>query len=438
MSRAGRLRVVVACLAAAVVASGCGRSEDADAGSTLAGTRITFSIAVSRDEAPAIRELLSRFQSRTKATVDLERLTRFRRQPGARVNLVTTITSDELADALRAPGHGRPPIHLFAQDNLALKELVDEGLVDDLSAVAIPGEVLPSMVPPMFGGRQLFLPFRPNVRVAYLDARAAERAGVRPPTTVEDFERAAQLLHDATGRPAVTLSLAEGDPAAVTVAELVLSFGGNPLVLNDAGSVQAFQFLQRLWQRGLLARESLFARYDTEVDYLRTGRTALAQNWSFTSSVLARREALGRFRVYPGWSGPGGAVHVIGGDVLGIPKGIDKEQRRVAVALAQFLMSREAQEHLVRANAWPSIRGDAYRRVPAEQVETFAAIQRALRDGWFRPSVSYWPDVSAAMNEAVDRVLLRQHPVGPVLDELHDRIAAAARDKGEAYPPPAP
>lgn len=438
MRVARRLRRLAAVTALAAVASGCGMPADepAEEASRLAGTRITFSIAVSKDEEPAIRELLSRFQNKTQATVDLERLSRFRRQPGARVSLVTNIGAGELAGALRAQRGGRPRIHLFAQDNLALKPLVDDSLVDDLSDVVIPPAVLPSMVPPMFDGRQTFLPFRPNVRVAYLDARAAERAGVRPPATVAELEAAAEALRARTGRAAVTLSLAEGDPAAVTLSELVLSFGGNPLVLNDAGSVEAFSFVQRLWRRGLLARESLFARYDTEVDYLRTGRAALAQNWSFTSSVLARHRALTRFFVYPGWAGPGGAAHVIGGDVLGIPKGLDEDQREVAVALARYLMSREAQEYLVQANAWPSIRSDAYGGVPDEQAQTFNAIRRALARGWFRPSVTYWPEVTLAMNEAVERLLLRNEAVRPVLDELHQRVAAAARRAGEPYPPP--
>jgi ABC-type glycerol-3-phosphate transport system substrate-binding protein len=98
-------------------------------------------------------------------------------------------------------------------------------------------------------------------------------------------------------------------------------------------------------------------------------------------------------------------------------------------------MSREAQELLAKENAWPSIRDDAYGKVPPEVQPTFTAIGQALADGWFRPSVSYWPEVTAAISQAVDRILLRQEPPDRVLDELHDQVATAAVRKGSEYPP---
>ena len=125
----------------------------------------------------------------------------------------------------------------------------------------------------------------------------------------------------------------------------------------------------------------------------------------------------------------------IGGDVLGIPRGVTGPRRERAVRLAGFLMSREAQERLVAGNAWPAIRADAYGQVPAAQRETFEAVRRALDDGWHRPGVPYWPDVSDAMNEAVRRILQGGEPVRPVLDRLHAAIGEAARRKGAAYPP---
>ena len=433
---AGRRRLAFVAVVACLVASACGERR-ASFQEGPAATAITFSIAVPDEEKLAVQEVLRRFQDRTRSKVNLELITRFRSQPVLRVELVTSIDSAALIERLRADsGTENPSIHLFAQDNLALKPLVDEGLVEDLSEVTVPPAVIPSMIPARFDGRQLFLPFRPNVRVAYADVQQLRAAKAQPPTTIEELEIVARKLKEASGAPAITLSLAEGDPAAVTVAEWIVSHGGDPLVLNDAGSAMAFHNLQRLWQEGLLARESLFAKFDTEVEYLSTKRSWLAQNWSFTSAVLAKEGQLHRFRVYEGWRGPTRAAHVIGGDVLGMPKGISGREREAALALATFLMSQEAQEVLVKENAWPAIRNDAYRRVPEEQRETFTAIQDALRHGWFRPVVAYWPEVSQAMNEAVDRILLQGQPVQPVLDELHSRIEARARGTGEPYPPP--
>jgi trehalose transport system substrate-binding protein len=430
-----RTRLAVSLAVILALSAACGMETARLGGEPLAGTTITFAISVSEEERPAIQKLLTRFEDRSKATVDLQLLSRFRDQPASGVTLVTSLDSRELIDRLAAEPPGRPSIHLFAQDNLALLPLVEAGLVDEVSDVPVPREVLPGMVPPRFGGRQFFLPFRPNVRLAYVDAAAAREAGVTPPRTSAELVAAAERLKIARGGPAVTLSLAEGDPAAVTVSEWIVSHGGDPLVLNDRGSVTAFEVLQTLWRRDLIARESLFARYDTEVANIVSGKAILAQNWSFTSAVLEGRGLLGRFHVFPGWAGTARAAHVIGGDVLGVPRGLSGRQRDAAVALAEFLMSQEAQALLARENAWPSMRSDAYRSVAPELRPTFDAIDAALRDGWFRPSVAHWPDVTDLLNEAVDRIVVRLESVKPVLDELHARALAAAAAKPALTPP---
>jgi trehalose transport system substrate-binding protein len=404
--------------------SACGdddEDEGAGGGATraLAGTSITFSISLAQEEQAAIDDLVRQFESRTGADVT-----------------VTAVTSSDLPAKLRVDvGAGRPTVHLFAQDNLALAVLVQENLVEDLSDVQLPSQVLKAMTPERFNDKQHFLPFRPNVRVGYVNAERFRSANVTPPATADDLRTAAQRLRAAGGGPKVTLSLAQGDPGAVTISEWIVSFGGNPLILNDEGSVRAFEFIQGMWRDGLLARESLLGKFDTEPEYL-IGETAwYAQNWPFTTAQLAEQGLLEKFDVYEGWRGPSRAAHVIGGDVLGVPRGVSPEQRKAAVELAQFLMSKEAQETLAERNAWPSVRDDSYGTVPAAQKETFDAVQKALANGWYRPNVLYWSDVSEQLNAAIRRIIEGGETVRPVLDELHGRIEAAARQKGAQYPP---
>jgi trehalose transport system substrate-binding protein len=406
----GKLLVMVLAIAGA---GACGRSDPASE------SGVTFSASLAEDEKPAVREVLERF----------------RKESGVTVTLVA-ITASDLPEKLKTEvAAARPTIDLFAQDNLALRPLVDAALVQPLDDVTVPDAVLPALTPPRFDGVRYFLPFRPNVQVAYANRSRFEAVGVAPPHTVAELRAVAQTFKSKRGTPKLTLALAEGAPAAITLAELVLGFGGDPLVLNDAGSVAAFEFLAGLWRDDLLARESLVAKYDTQVDHLVSETAWLAQNWPFTSGVLAQQRLLDRFTVYEGWRGPARAAHVVGGDVLGVPRGVAGRRRENAVRLATFLMSREAQAHLVAGNAWPSIRGDTYAQVPPAQRETFEAVRRALRDGWHRPAVSYWPEASDAMNEAVRRILQRGEPVRPVLDAAHAVIVEAARRKGAPYPP---
>lgn len=407
-------------LLALLLSSGCDAEEGFQRESPLAGTRIVFSISVAEEEKTAVRQVLERYEART----------------GARVTLVSVTAANLPAKLAVDVAAGRPSIHLFAQDNLALRTLVDRELVQPLDDVDVPDAIPAEMVPAAFDRTRYFLPFRPNVRVAYANRARFRQAGVTPPRSVDALRDVARRLKNAAGgTPKVVLSLAAGDAAAVTISEWIVSFGGEPLVLNDEGSVRAFAFLQEMWREGLLARESLLAKYDTVVDYLQGETAWLAQNWPFTSGVLAEQGLMDRFAVYEGWRGPARAAHVVGGDVLGIPAGVQGAQRDAAVALARFLVSREAQEHLASRNAWPAVRSDAYGPIPTARVPTFTAVTSALAEGWYRPNVAYWAAVTDAMDEAVRRILQNGEPVQPVLDVLHGEVAAAAGRLGAAYIP---
>jgi trehalose transport system substrate-binding protein len=403
------------------VVSGCQPTDSGPgAGGTQAGVTLTFAISLAEDEKDAVRDVLGRF---TRAT-------------GVPVTMVS-VTGDDLPEKLKVEVRaGRPSIDLFAKDALALRVLVDESLVEDLSEIPIPDGVRAALVPERFAGRQYFLPFRPNVQVTYVNRDRFRRAEAAVPTTLDELRSVARALkRSARDVPKVTIPLAQGDPAGVTVTEWVMAFGGDPLRLNDPGSVAAFEDLRSLWAEGLLAPESLLAKYDTQVDYLQGETAWLAPNWPFTSQVFAEQDILTRFQVYEGWRGPVRAAHVLGGDVLGIPRGVEGRRRETAFALARFLMSREAQQVLVERNAWPSIRDDAYGKVPAVLRETLGAVQAALAGAVRRPDVAYWSDVTQAMNEAVRRIVVAGEPTRPVLDALHGQIAAAARRTGAPYPP---
>lgn len=421
MSLLARL-VVLGSIMALLIGSSCSRS--------LAGTTINFAVALDDHERRTMQQLMFRFEDETSQGVSADLASRFRDERGVRVNLVP-VRPAGLPEVLRS---GDPEIHVFAQDNVALRPLVDEELVEDLSGVPIPPEVGPALVPPRFDGRQLFLPFRPNVRLAYANSEALAQAGASAPQSLQELAAVAEKLKASTGRPMVTFSLARGDGGAatatdITISELILAHGGDPRLLNDDGSIEAFEYLRRLWSQGLLTRESLFAQFDTEVAYLIQGESWLAQNWSFTSAELLEAGVLEQFEVYEGWQGS--QAHVIGGDVLGMPQGVRGRQREASLALMRFLMSKEVQEYLVRENSWPAIRNDAYGELEVTS-ETFRAIRVALDEGWFRPNDAYWVDVSRAMNEAVDRTVLGDEPIAAVLDELHARIAGTHPG---TYPP---
>jgi trehalose transport system substrate-binding protein len=385
----------------------------------LEGIEIVFSTHLAEEERAPVRRLIEQFQEQTGAAVEM-----------------TAIATEDLPERLRVDVEaGRPTIHLFAVDNLALHTLVDRELVQDVGDAQIPDAVLDAMIPDEFDGTQYFLPYRPNVQLTYVNRERLEAVGMDLPTTVDELHELGLAWQEEFGTGGVTIQLAEGPPAGVGVSEWVVSFGGNPVVLNDEGSIAAFEKLQEMWDDGVFPRETLLAKFDTQVDYLMGEVAYLARNWPFTSDVMHEQGLLEHFHVYEGYAGPERMAHVIGGEVLGIPAGVEGDERTAAIALAEFLMTREAQEVLVAENAWPSIRDDALAQVPEHLQETFEAIQASLEHGWYRPNVAYWDAAQDAMNEAVRRILQEGQDVRTVLDELHEDIAAAAQRAGVEYPP---
>jgi trehalose transport system substrate-binding protein len=418
--RVRRIAVVVG--TTALLAAGCtapegGQQQD---GGGLSGTSITFNVSLAEEEQAGVQDVLAAFTEQTGAEVRL-----------------SNVTSEDMPQKLQTEvDSGNHTIHLISMDNNNLPALVEGGLVQDVGDVEIPGEVNEALIPADFDGTTYFLPFRPNVRVAYINAERFQAAGMdAPPETVEEYRGMAETFMQDSGQPRVTVSLAEGSSAPVVISEWILAFGGDPVILNDEGSVEAMTFLQEMWNEGLLAQESLQAEFDTEVDNLRGETAWYAQNWPFTSSIFAEEGVLELFEIDNGWAGPAGEFHVIGGDVLGIPTGVEGDQREAAVQLAEFLMGQEAQTILAETNAWPSIRDDATQNVPEELQPTFTAVQEALASGWYRPSVAYWPDVEEAMNEVVRRILQEGEDPQTVLDELHAQVEQAAQESGAPYPP---
>src|SRR6266540_235234 len=225
-----RFRAAVALVVVLVlVGAACGGGEKKPtpkATGPLAGTTITFSTSLASTEVPTIREVLSMFKDQTGVNVKL-----------------TQVTAQALPQKLKVEvSSNNHTIHVFAQDNQALSALVEDDLVEDLSDVQIPDGVSPALIPDKFNGKQYFLPYRPNVRVTYVNKDRFAAAGVQPPTTVDEYKAVAEKLKaEAGGQGKVTLSLAGGadtGPVGVTISEWIVSYGGNPLLLNDDGSVQ--------------------------------------------------------------------------------------------------------------------------------------------------------------------------------------------------------
>lgn len=334
------------------------------------------------------------------------------------------VPPESLVQRLRAMQQaGRMDIDLFAQDNMRLQELVDAGLVSPLTDAE--SEMSKSVYPALqaagvLNGQRYFVPFRPNVQIAYYNADKFAEYDLQPPRTWPELLAVARAFTERDGIGRVLFKGAGGAPTTTQLYEWIVAAGGDPFDFAHPGTIATFEFLASL--RPYLSPESRRAKWDTTNDALAQDAAFLAQNWPFGVPLLVKDYGKTAIRTYSGWAGPVRQAHVIGGDVLGIPVGA--QNRRLALAMIKFLQSHMVQEALSEKLGWPSLRSDVNTAAEAWMRPHAEAVQEALSHGVFRANVGYWADYERLANEAVQRVLWRAEDPTTVLPPIAERLDA--------------
>ncbi|MBU0672017.1 MAG: extracellular solute-binding protein [Candidatus Margulisbacteria bacterium] len=318
---------------------------------------------------------------------------------------------------------GNVKIDLFARDNQQLSYFVYKDLVEDLSLQEkdIPPTVIPALIEAgKFKQKLFFLPYRPNVQITYYNQEKFNQYGLKPPRNWDELLRVAKLFKEKEKTGKVLFMAHGGEPTALQLYEWIVSAGGDPLSLNDEGCVNTFAFLQSLWP--YLSPDSIQAEFDTSNEYLARDSAYLMQNWPHGARVIVEDYKKQGIATYHGFSGPVREAHVVGGEVLGIPRGAPNKE--LALRLVKYLQSKEVQEKLVSKLGWPSIRSDAYGTVPQWLQPHFESVDQALTYGVFRKNVPYWNDYVKYINEAFAEIVTRGAPVKKTLDFYHDQLEA--------------
>lgn len=366
--------------------------------------RVTFSLTESEWQIMR-RDILSPFEKRHECQVKAVQV--------SQENL------PKLLEALRLGG--RMNIDVFGQDNMQLAILVKKGLVQDLSAEEgeIPEEVVPALIEAgRFDDRLYFMPYRPNIQIVYYNTDKFRKYGLNPPRTWDELYAVAKAFYDHEGIGRVLIKAAGGIATTTQMYEFIVSAGGNPLTFNDQGTIDTFTFIQKLWR--YVAPDSRKAKYDTSNDYLAREACYIMQNWPFGYRLLVKEYGKTNIMVYGGFAGPVRRAHVVGGDVLGIPVGAP--HRDLALAFIHYMETREVQEKLVSNLGWPSIRTDAYGRVPDWMKPQFSAVREAFRYGVFRANVPYWTEFNKLLNEAFVKTVINHAPVRSTLNAYHHKM----------------
>lgn len=391
--------------------TGCGSKGEIagnDAGKKENVT-INMAIALADEEWTVMEKIMDMFKEETGITVK-----------GIQVeNNDIEGKMDSLAQA------GKAEIDIVCPDNMLLAGLVNKGLVYDLSEYEdrIPAEIPANLYEDFkVDGKLYYLPFRPNVKLEFYDADKFAEYNLEVPGKWEDVQNVAKTFYDNEGIGRVGYMGKSGGATTVTLFELIRSYGGDPTVLNDAGSVEAFKILQNLWQ--YTSTEVPTISFAEMNQYLADGTLYFGENWPYCAVVVVRDNGKENIKAYAGPAGSQGINKVLGGNVAAIAA--NTEHFEESLQFIEYLMSKEVQEVFTTEMGWIPARKDAVGVAEEWLQEYLNVAMEALEYAEPRPILPYWSDVDKAINDAYMEIVINQNPdIQGVLDQQHANIEAA-------------
>jgi trehalose transport system substrate-binding protein len=283
---------------------------------------LTIVLAVTGTEAQPTVTVTMRLAEAEWHVVRQEVLPRFEVACNGRVRAID-VPPETLVQRLRAMHQaGRIEIDLLAQDNMRLQELINTALASPFTPEESQVEeaIYPSlMAVGVSGGMRYFLPFRPNVQIAYYNAEKFAQYHLQPPRTWPEILAVARTFYEKEQTGRMLFTGAGGAPTTTQLYEWIVAAGGHQFDFAHPGTVDTFRFLAAL--RPYLSSESRRAKWNTTNETLAQEGAYLAQNWPFGVLLLVQEYGKTTIRTYSGGAGPVREAHIIGGDVLGIPVG---------------------------------------------------------------------------------------------------------------------
>ena len=380
-----------------------GNTENQAAGSKDETLKVTM--ALGEDEWKVMREKI---------------IPEFEEANGVKVEAIQMEAADVVKQLKAMSQAGNVDIDVIAQDANNLTTLVYEGLVEDLSEYTdmIPEESIGSLAEAgMFDGKTYFMPYRPNAEIDYYNTDMFEKYNLTPPTDWDSLYETAKTLKEQEGIGRLCLKIKmEGE--AIDLVEFIRSAGGDPLVLNDEGCVEAFTFLQKLWPE--LSEDTLTAGFSSVNTYLATDEVYYSPNWPFAANVVVKEGGKTNIAASEGFAGPKGYVKTLGGEMLGIPAG--SAHKDLAMKFISYLECPDVQPTLMKENGGISFRDEGYEDCDEWQQPFVEATKKALAAAQPLPHVSYWSDSQQAINDAAKEICIDKKDVKEVLDKYAAKI----------------
>jgi len=324
--------------------------------------------------------------------------------PGTTVIFVNLSGPSDVANVVEALVKGNNVGNsLVGIDNLVVGEVIYANAVTDLtstlsniepSSLITSAQKMIAYEQQVYGGATYFIPFHSNIPLVFYQKAALTAAGIStPPSNTAELLNDARTLQTWCNNCGPIMFQGGGsDSTATELYQWMVQFGGNPFLLNDTNDVKTFQYLSQLspyfnpgytqgyWGTYTGLAQAPYGQYQI-LDY----------QWPYVYNLLTNATFHmndSNLGVYPGPSGPANSNHLLGGDVLVIPKGATNLP--AIEAFARFLLGSQAQTEMLQKLSWVAINSDAYANLPQNITAIGNALLSAIQQGIFLRNPAPW------------------------------------------------
>lgn len=311
---------------------------------------------------------------------------------------------------------------LIAEDNMVIGELIYGGYLMNLTPYV--SQILPkSLIPSMAGITQYemkvwhaiyFVPLRANVPLVFYNKEVLAEAGfTEPPKNYSELLQVAKAIYEKFGVKPIMFQGHGGASTATELFQWAVQFGGNPLVFNDSGDIRMFEYLYNLSE--YFSPGYIHGYWGTYKGLASGEYYILDYQWPYVYPLLLKlgmnSSTLG---VYPGPAGPAGDWHLVGGDVLAIPKGVPEQDLPYILEFAKFLLSAKVQRIFIIMLSWPAVNAEAYKNLPSNISYIYHQEELALQQAFFRPPVPWITEWNAIMDQVFQEIIVDHAPYNEI------------------------
>ncbi|MBQ0970422.1 ABC transporter substrate-binding protein [Streptomyces sp. RK31] len=362
-----------------------------------------------------------------------------RTHPGEEVTLVelpdsADETRAQMITDLRAGEGGR--FDVLNIDVSWTSEFAAAGWIRPLPRDRFP---LDAFLPPVvdtatYDDRLYAVPYVTNAGLLLYREDVLDEAGVAPPRTWAELERAAKTLAPARGLDGYAGQFLPYEGLTVNAAEAVYSAGGT--ILGDEGervtvdsraARKGIGFLARGLREGWIPEEALAYKEEESKRAFQDGRLLFLRNWpyAYVAASAPGSKVAGKVGAVPlpGPDGPG--TSVLGGSNLAVSS--HTEHPDSAARLLAYLTGERVQRQVLTRGALPPVRADLYD--DPELVRRFPYLP-TLRESVLaaapRPKSPRYDQVSLAVQAVVHDAMSGRQTSEAAVRRLAEELAAVS------------